>query len=70
MITLTLNVSDRQLSYQEIKIITSLISVGALEGVKGGKTIIHFDDEGKFRGIQYDYWPYKERKSFPQVVKS
>ena len=62
MITLTLNITDRQLDYQEIRIITALIMKGALVGVKGGKTIIHFDDEGNFRGIQFDYWPFKVKK--------
>lgn len=45
--------------YQEI--ITALISSGALDGVKGGQAIIHFDAEGTFRGIQLDYWPYRKR---------
>ena len=70
MINLTLNISDRQLDYQEIRIITALIEKGALVGVKGGKTIIHFDDEGKFRGIQYDYWPFRERKDISGKLPS
>lgn len=43
------------------EIFTALISSGGLSGVKGGKTIIHFDDQGVFRGVQLDYWPYRRR---------
>jgi hypothetical protein len=44
-------------------ILTALISSGGLTGVKGGKTIIHFDGLGNFRGVQLDYWPFVVRKS-------
>jgi len=43
------------------EIFTALISSGGLSGVKGGKTIIHFDDQGTFRGVQLDYWPFRKR---------
>ena len=43
------------------KIFKILIDKGGLVGVKGGSTNIHFDGNGKFMGIQFDYWPYKER---------
>lgn len=46
--------------YQEI--FNALISSGGLSGVKGGKTIIHFDADGTFQGVQLDYWPYRRRK--------
>lgn len=46
--------------YQEI--LVALISCGGLSGVKGGKTIIHFDNEGTFQGVQLDYWPWRKRK--------
>ena len=46
---------------QEIEIISLLIEKGALLGVKGGATKIHFDNEAVFQGIQYDYWPYRRR---------
>lgn len=45
------------------KIFIALVQSGGLSGVKGGKTIIHFDDKGDFRGIQLDYWPYRTQKS-------
>ena len=44
------------------EIIGVLINTGALSGVKGGQTILHFDNEGVFQGIQFDYWPWKRRK--------
>lgn len=43
------------------EIIAALISSGGLSGVKSGKTILHFDPHGVFRGVQLDYWPYKTR---------
>lgn len=46
--------------YEEI--FAALIQSGGLDGVKGGKTVIHFDGEGVFMGVQLDYWPYKRRK--------
>lgn len=70
MIHLQINIESRQISYQELRVITALLSTGALDGVKGGKTIIHFDDEGTFRGIQFDYWPYKERKTHNGTITS
>lgn len=44
------------------EIITALVSSGGLTGVKGGKTIIHFDAEGHFMGVELDYWPWRRRK--------
>ena len=44
------------------QIILALIVSGGLTGVKGGKTILHFDEKGTFRGVQLDYWPYMVRK--------
>jgi hypothetical protein len=45
------------------EIFEALISSGGLSGVKGGSTIIHFDGEGKFMGINLNYWPYRKRKA-------
>lgn len=44
------------------EIFTALVSSGGLTGVKGGKTILHFDAEGMFQGIELDYWPWRRRK--------
>ena len=43
-------------------IITALIQSGGLTGVRGGKTILHFDGDGSFQGIELDYWPWRRRK--------
>lgn len=48
--------------YQEI--LLALISSGGLTGVKGGQTIIHFDQEAEFMGVQLSYWPWRRRKKF------
>jgi hypothetical protein len=44
------------------EIFVALISSGGLTGVKGGKTVIHFDNEGLFQKIQLDYYPWQRRK--------
>lgn len=45
------------------EIFEALIVSGGLTGVKGGQTIIHFDHEGVFQGINLNYWPFRRRKS-------
>lgn len=42
-------------------ILEALVTTGALTGMKSGKTVIHFDAEGTFQGIELDYWPWKRR---------
>lgn len=44
------------------EVVNALISSGGLTGVRGGKTIIHFDAGGTFMGIELDYWPWRKRK--------
>ena len=44
------------------EIFYALLRSGGLSGVKGGKTVIHFDADGVFQGVQLDYWPYRRRK--------
>jgi len=46
--------------YQEI--LLALVSCGGLSGVKNGRTILHFDNEGVFLGIELDYWPWRRRR--------
>ena len=57
---------DREMSEEEIRkaqeILLALVSCGGLSGVKGGRTIIHFDGQGIFQGIELDYWPWRRRK--------
>ena len=58
---LTIEVENEHLErFQEI--FTALIRSGGLSGVKGGQTIIHFDADGIFQGVQLSYWPYRRRK--------
>ena len=45
-----------------VEIFHALLKSGGLSGVRGGKTIIHFDAEGTFQGIELDYWPWRRRK--------
>ena len=45
-----------------VEIFLALLKSGGLSGVRGGKTIIHFDAEGTFQGIELDYWPWRRRK--------
>ena len=42
------------------KIFKLPIEKGALQGVRGGSTGIHFDGEGKFRTISLNYVVWKE----------
>lgn len=44
------------------EIFEALIISGGLTGVKGGKTLIHFDAEGMFQGVELNYWPFRRRK--------
>jgi hypothetical protein len=45
--------------YQEI--ITALIGSGGLD-LKNGKTVLHFDAEGTFQGVQLDYWAFRRKR--------
>lgn len=58
---------EENLTLEEIRKIEEIFQVlllkGALLGVKNGSTNIHFDKDGTFQGIQYDYWPWRKRKS-------
>lgn len=51
---------EQVLNIQEI--VTALITSGGLTGVKGGKTIIHFDGEARFMGISTDYMVWRRKK--------
>lgn len=44
------------------EIVEALIVSGGLTGVKGGSTIIHFNGQGIFQGIQLSYWPWRRKK--------
>jgi hypothetical protein len=40
-----------------------LIEKGALTGIKNGCAKIHFDSNGRFVGVQMDYWPWRKKDS-------
>lgn len=45
-----------------LEIFNALLKSGGLSGVRGGKTILHFNADGVFQGIELDYWPWRRRK--------
>jgi len=45
------------------EIFGALVKSGGLTGVKGGTTILHFDADGVFMGVQLSYWPWRRRKN-------
>ena len=51
---------ERMAKYVEI--FTVLIEKGALDGIRGGSAIIHFDSDGIFQGVELDYWPWRRRR--------
>ena len=65
MTTIELRI-ERNMTEEEVRkaqeILVALVSCGGLFGVRGGKTIIHFDAQGIFQGIELDYWPWRRRK--------
>lgn len=61
-IQITTRDADPEEVQKYTEIFTALISSGGLTGVKGGQTIIHFDADGSFMGIQLSYWPWRRRK--------
>lgn len=60
-IKITLEADNEQID-KATEIFIALIKSGGLWGVRGGKTIIHFDGDGLFQGIELDYWPWRRRK--------
>jgi hypothetical protein len=58
-IKLTFEADSEQID-KATKIFKALIKSGGLWGVKGGKTVLHFDKFGTFMGIELDYWPWRE----------
>ena len=54
--------TDDIIKYKEI--LNALIRCGGLSGVKNGQTIIHFDSEGNFQGVQLSYWPWRKRRNY------
>ena len=68
MTRIVLNIqTNENLKLEEVKkyeeILTALVRCGGLSGVKNGRTILHFDSNAEFRGIELDYWPWRKRKN-------
>ena len=59
-ITTTVDVDTIYQADEIAKIFRLLIEKGALQGVRGGSTSIHFDKNAKFQGIEFSYWAWKE----------
>lgn len=51
---------EKQIAHIQ-EILVALITSGGLTGVKGGKTLIHFDNNGTFMGVELSYWPWRRR---------
>lgn len=60
------NITQEQ-TLQAQEIFHALLATGGLFGVRGGKTIIHFDKDGQFQGIELDYWPWRRRSTSGEV---
>ena len=60
-IKLTFEADSEQID-KATEIFHALIKSGGLWGVKGGKTILHFDANAVFQGIELDYWPWRKKK--------
>ena len=52
--------TERMARYKEI--FEVLVEKGCLDGVKGGRTIIHFVALGTFMQVSLDYSPWRRRK--------
>ena len=61
-INIHINDVDEEQIQKYYEIFLALIKSGGLSGVKNGKTILHFDAEGIFQGVELDYWPWRKRK--------
>jgi hypothetical protein len=44
------------------EIFEALISTGSLTGIRNGQTILHFDAEGTFMGVNVNYFPWRRKK--------
>jgi len=53
--------TDEDIVHME-EILEALITSGGLTGVKGGRTIIHFDGKGDFQGVEHQHMTWRRRK--------
>ena len=61
----TENVEDlSQSDIREIEeMVGAVLQVGGFTGVRGGKTILHFDHNGIFQRVELSYNPWVRRKT-------
>jgi len=50
------------------EIFEALVTTGSLTGVRGGQTIIHFDNVGEFQKVEVKYSPWERRRNAKKVV--
>jgi hypothetical protein len=55
--------ADQDQVDKAMEIFSALIKSGGLWGVRGGKTVLHFDSEGVFQAVSLDYYPWRKRKN-------
>lgn len=67
-ITLQVEGADRETVQRYYEIVLALVQSGGMTGVKGGQTILHFDQDGNFVGVQLSYWPWKKRKPQNAII--
>lgn len=58
--------ADQEQVDKAIEIFDALIKSGGLWGVRGGRTVLHFDGEGVFQAVSLDYFPWRKRKNVQQ----
>ncbi len=51
---------ERAVRYSEI--FAALITSGSLDGVKNGQSILHFDHDANFVGLELKYFPWRKKK--------
>jgi len=62
-ITTTVDVESEYQADEIALIFKVLIDKGMLTGVRGGQSLIHFDKEGRFQGVSFDYKPWWREKA-------
>lgn len=55
-------ITEEQASKYE-KIFYLLVVKGALDGVRNGKVMLHFDGKCEFLGIEFNYFPWRKEKN-------
>ena len=59
-IVIELDCDDEQAD-KAAEIFQALVQSGGLFGVRGGQTILHFDSNAVFQGVECAYWTWRRR---------